>query len=76
MFSHWVSSIFLVKHLQTAIAGQGHVETARLLLDAKANVNAKLTDGSTPLALASWKGHVEVVRLLLARGANFRVRCF
>lgn len=72
----WVPSNFVVTYLQTAIAGQGHVETARLLLDAKANVNAKLTDGSTPLALASWKGHLEVVRLLLMRGANFRVRCF
>ena len=47
---------------------------ARLLLDAGANVNAKLTDGSTPLALAAWKGHAEVVRMVLARGANYRVR--
>lgn len=53
---------------------QGHTETARLLLDSGANVNAKLTDGSTPLALAAWKGHTEVVRLVLARGANFRAR--
>ncbi len=53
---------------------QGNAETARLLLDASANVNAKLTDGSTPLALAAWKGHAEVVKLVLARGANYRVR--
>lgn len=53
---------------------QGNAETARLLLDAGANVNAKLTDGSTPLALAAWKGHAEVVKLVLARGANYRVR--
>jgi ankyrin repeat protein len=53
---------------------QGNADAARLLLDAGAGVNAKLTDGSTPLALASWKGHTEAVRLLLARGANFRAR--
>jgi hypothetical protein len=53
---------------------QGNADTARLLLDAGAGVNANLTDGSTPLALAAWKGHTEAVRLLLARGANFRAR--
>jgi ankyrin repeat protein len=36
----------------------------------KALLNARDTDGSTPLHCAAWKGHVEVVEALLDAGAK------
>jgi ankyrin repeat protein len=36
----------------------------RALLDAKADVNAKMSDGSTALIMASQQGHQQVVQLL------------
>ena len=52
----------------------GHERVAEALLDGKyegrgANIDL-LSEGWTPLMLASWKGHEGVVRLLLARGAR------
>lgn len=43
----------------------GHVEVARLLLEAGAGVDIADADGETPLILASDLGSVELVRLLL-----------
>ncbi|MCK5644078.1 MAG: ankyrin repeat domain-containing protein, partial [Gammaproteobacteria bacterium] len=49
----------------------GHVEVVKLLLAAKANVNAvDKTDGVTPLLIASVKGHTEIVKLLIAAKAD------
>jgi tetratricopeptide (TPR) repeat protein len=48
-------------------ASQGHNEVAELLLAHGADVNAKCTDGSTPLDLASaWPRHEQVMELLQA----------
>ncbi|CAE7314384.1 ANK1, partial [Symbiodinium necroappetens] len=50
--------------------GFGHLEAARLLLEAEADTNAADTGGATPLSLASQSGHSEVVRLLLLARAT------
>jgi len=47
----------------------GVAETAALLVDAGADIEAGDNDQRTPLHLAAWEGQLEVVRLLLDRGA-------
>lgn len=54
--------------LQVA-AEMGHLEIARMLLDAKADPNASHPSGYTALALAVQYGGPEMTRLLLERGA-------
>jgi len=51
-------------------AREGDVESARLLLDAGANVNDKLPDGTTALIEAAYSGQGAVGKLLLDRGAD------
>ena len=48
----------------------GSIESAKLLLDAGANVNASSDFGVTPLMAAASQGRIEFVRLLLAKGAD------
>jgi ankyrin repeat protein len=50
-------------------AGHGHVEAARLLLDAGADPGRADGSGGTPLMVAAQTGQLEVLRLLLGRGA-------
>src|ERR1035438_7943590 len=47
-------------------AQEGHHEVVRALLAAKADVNAKMDDGTTALMMAARGGHQDVVRALLA----------
>jgi ankyrin repeat protein len=49
---------------------RGGVETARVLIDAGANVNAVDKFGASALDLAAWRGKREFVDLLLAKGAR------
>ena len=49
----------------------GHLDVARALLAAGAEVNVMARDGS-PLSVAVWEGKPELVALLLENGANAR----
>ena len=59
-----------VKPLHAACR-RGHLPTARALLEARADVNAKSRDGDiTPLGLVARQGRVDMVLLLLDSGAD------
>ncbi|WP_298016331.1 ankyrin repeat domain-containing protein [uncultured Castellaniella sp.] len=51
-------------------ASKGQVETARLLIDWGAIVNAPGPDGTTPLMMAALSGKPAIVKLLLSQGAD------
>jgi ankyrin len=51
-------------------AREGHVEAARLLLDAGAEVNAADRNGITPLFMAIDNNRIPAARLLVERGAD------
>lgn len=55
-------------------AGDGRATVVRLLIAAKADVNAKSDVGRTPLFHALDNDHPIVVRVLLARGADINAR--
>jgi len=48
---------------------QGHIETARILIDAGADVNTRYDNKSTVLHGVVWSGKVESAKLLIERGA-------
>ena len=51
-------------------APQGHVELARLLLTAGANVDGVAGNGASPLVVATHSGQSDVAGLLLERSAD------
>jgi ankyrin repeat protein len=52
-------------------ARQGHIDTARTLLDAGVDVNqTKVGDATSPLLLATINGHYDLAKVLLDRGAD------
>jgi len=53
-----------------AASGEGHTEVVKLLLEAKAEPNAKTDTGMDALGAACGQGHAEVVKLLLKAGAS------
>jgi uncharacterized protein len=59
-----------VTALHLAVCG-GHLEAARALVAAGADVNAIAKDGS-PLSVAVWEGHLGVIEFLLAHCADPR----
>jgi ankyrin repeat protein len=61
------------KEMITA-AKKGNAALVAALLDADpALLNARDSDGSTPLHCAAWKGYPDVVKLLLDRGADMHL---
>jgi ankyrin repeat protein len=48
---------------------EGHVDIARLLIEAYADINRPVADGFTPLITAAATGNVEMVRTLIDAGA-------
>jgi ankyrin repeat protein len=60
----------------TWAAGQGHIETVRILLQAKANVEVKGECGETALTKSVDGGHFEVVKILLEAKADVDVKGF
>ncbi len=55
-------------------AAKGHIETAKLLLQSNAKLDAESTSGHTPLSIAAVKGHLNMVTFLLGMGANILCR--
>ncbi len=53
---------------------EGNLDTALVLIEAGANVNAGNHGNWTPLMSAAYYGHPEMVKLLLDHGANPKVR--
>ncbi|KAK6525188.1 hypothetical protein TWF694_005334 [Orbilia ellipsospora] len=53
---------------------QGHKQIVQLLIESKAEFDAKGNDGQTALMLAARDGHEETVRLLLDSGADFETK--
>jgi ankyrin repeat protein len=51
-------------------AGEGKIEAMQLLLDKKADVNARASDGSTPLLAAVESSKLDAVNWLCEKGAN------
>ncbi len=54
-------------------ASRGHMEAARLLVEAGAILDIQATDGQTALMRTSDNGHLELVRLLLDAGADVNI---
>nr|XP_036574436.1 uncharacterized protein CTRU02_15619 [Colletotrichum truncatum]KAF6780867.1 hypothetical protein CTRU02_15619 [Colletotrichum truncatum] len=51
-----------------------HSEMARLLIEAKCDLNATVNNGKTALHLAAYYGRVDVIQSLLATGADINAR--
>lgn len=70
----WHGSQFCEQTTLHLSCGGGDVEVVRVLLEARADVNATDCEGATPLHRASFQGHVEVAKALLEAGANVEAK--
>jgi len=53
-----------------AASSEGKIEVVQMLIDAKADVNAKDKDQTNSLMAASARGHIEIVEIILNAGAE------
>ena len=53
---------------------KGHDKVVAVLLEYKANMEARDTDNDTPLMTASYRGHANVISVLLQNKANIEAR--
>jgi len=53
-------------------ATEGYLKTAKLLIDKKADIDAKTNEGNTALMAASMAGYTKIVELLVNAGANIK----
>lgn len=53
-----------------ASCSEGHIEVAKALIEAKADINAKDKDKTNSLMAAAARGHTDIVELLIKSGAN------
>lgn len=51
-------------------AEEGHVETMRILIEARANPNSRMFNGSTALSRSAARGRVDANKVLLGAKAN------
>jgi ankyrin len=51
-------------------AREGHLEMARMLVEAKANLNLTAANGTTPLVVAIINNHIQLARYLLQAGSD------
>ena len=65
-----LSEVFGPRSALHLAAGEGHLEVVKLLLEAKANREARDSEDRTALLLAANSGHAETVKLLLEVGAD------
>jgi len=55
-------------------ATEGYLKTAKLLIDKKADINARTNEGNTALMAASMTGYTKIVELLVNVGANTKAK--
>lgn len=48
----------------------GHIDTARLLIEKGADVNAKKSDGTSVLVIATMRNHKDLANMLIKAGAK------
>ena len=54
-------------------ARDGYIDTAELLLDAGADINALVADGKNALSLAIFNGHYDMASMLIDRGSDLNI---
>jgi ankyrin repeat protein len=55
-------------------ATEGYLKTAKLLIDKKADIDARSNEGGTALMAASMAGYTKIVELLVNAGANIKIK--
>ena len=55
-------------------AAKGNIEVVIQHLDAEVDINAKNSDGESPLQLAAQVGKKEIIELLISKGADINIK--